>query len=194
MKDFRARWAGPSPAKFVRYPPELLAPFPITAPDVEWLAGCGLPDWAAPNMHFFCEATDRLPLPADPYGVPLVGAGPHLGMIGTTGEGWPICLTSAVSSGVICIELESPYRQRLLNSTIQQLAATLLAYNEAVEAALEYGIALGERDAWRRHRYPKEFDARLKGQIGLIDQPAISPEAYWGWHFADPDWRHLTSA
>ena len=194
MSEFRSRWRSPGPAKFVCYPTPLLAPFSITAPDAEWLASCGLPAWAAPNMHFFCEATDRLPPPADQYGVPLIGVGPNLGMIGSTGEDWPIYVTSAGSTGVYCVELESPNRHRLLNSTIQQLADTLLAYNEAVEAALEYGNARGDRDAWRRHRYPIAFDTRLKDQIGLIDPPAILPDAYWGLHFADPDWRHLTSA
>lgn len=176
--ESHSQWDGDDPSKFVRFPVKTLECCGVPAADshFQWVAG--LPAWAAPNMHFFFDGGEKLPPPCDPNGIPLSDAPNGLCQIGSTGEDFPICIDSDGAGRICCLEIETGL-VKLLNSSLEQLIASLLAFNKTVAAALAYGEKHHQDDAWRKGLYPVELDQNLQREISLIDPDGMRPGSYW---------------
>jgi hypothetical protein len=177
-EEFRSRWDGDVDS-FIRFPLPLLASFGVSQEDSAFQLVSGVPSWAAPNMHFFYDGGDQFPRPEDDDGSQLEGDMSEFGQIGSTGEGFPICLKRGGGGEIICINPDEPGSVKLLNSSFTQLLATLLAINEMVSKAISYGEANGVQDAWRKKQYPRVLDDELEVQIRAIDHEAVIAGSYW---------------
>ena len=149
---------------FVRYPLGVMASFGVTEADQLFLMEAGLPAFATPHLWFFWKAGESLPPPVDPYGGALALKSSGMGMIGSTAEGWPIYLDGDRPGQILCLRLDSDLFPQLLNSSFRQLAACLIAYDNAVELALADGASRGIEDAWRKRDYPSDLDAQHSGK------------------------------
>lgn len=176
--EFREKWDGDIDS-FVHFPAHVLAAFGVPPRECEFQEATGIPSWAAPNMHFFFDDGDGLPPPEDEAGEPLQGDLPKLGQIGSTGEGFPICLMEGGTGEILWIEPGATVPVRLLNSSFTQLLATLLSINEMVCKAIACGEENGLEDAWRTGNYPDRLNEELENQIRAIDPEAMNADAYW---------------
>lgn len=177
-EEFRSRWDG-DVNSFFRFPLPLLASFGVSPEDSTFQLVSGVPSWAAPSMNFFYRGGDRLPEPEDEAGEPLQGDMRGFGQIGSTGEGFPICLKKGGVGEILCIEPGTTGSVKLLNSSFTQLLATLLAINETVCKAITFGEANGVQDAWRKREYPGILDEELENRIRAIDPEAMGADCYW---------------
>lgn len=72
-----------------------------------------------------------------------------------------------------------------MNSSIRQLAITLLSFKEMVDEAMAFGVSIGEDDPWCKRLYPRVLDERLLDEIRICDPPALESAAYWRKYFRE---------
>ncbi len=176
--DYSQEWLKDG-VTLIQFPDEYPWPKEYPPLDREFLSQVGLPQWAAPHMHFDHEDVR----PSDASGELLKTIDSRLIMIGSTEENFPICFDPDKPQQLVCIRLEAGSPLQFLNSSVRHLAACLITYRKMVEQAIDFGLKQGYDDAWRQRKYPLEYNQRLQIEIRAIDSCAMSDDAYWTSHF-----------
>lgn len=166
--------------KVVRFHRESVIALGATDLDAQFLCDVGLPAWVAPHMHFESGANGVLLAPVcGESGEPIDGLPGGLGMLGWTGEGWPICLWSKHCREIWCIRPgEIPIMQRM-NTSVVALVGFLDSLRVVVEQVLAWGGAHGVSDAWNRGRFPASFVEGLRSRFRALDGRAMNEAGYW---------------
>ncbi len=171
-EDFQTQWTktDPEPEPLITFSHEAVSQLALSEDTKRLLAEIGLPDSAAPFLCFGTEESISLPP------VPEVwrDGDERQRVIGCNGSGDPICLhaeTGAISYLLHDHDMEA----RFMNSSVLQLAYTLLAFGLLVRKTNE---SSGE-DAYLDGRIPMEVADEFITTVEHIDPEAIKPGSFW---------------
>src|SRR5258708_117700 len=145
--DFRERWLAAGD-KLIQFDPDALTGVPLPEEDRRFLIDAGLPHTAAPFLSFDAPSRGPIRQVSTVWRVPE-SLPPHW-MIGSNGSGDPICVSAA--GHVFGLNHDNRFEVQLINSSIVQLAETLLVYREVVRRTQ----AAGGEDAFLDNRIPVE--------------------------------------
>jgi hypothetical protein len=139
-----------------------------------WLIKAGLPEEAAPFLSFgpqgskgwFPNVSTLFQL-TDEYSVYRV--------IGCNGSGDPICIDESENGVIILLHHDEDFRQIFLNSSIPQLAESLLYYREFVN----YIIQEKGENAYLEGDIPLDVKAQTIRDITQNDKMAMKSGSFW---------------
>jgi hypothetical protein len=80
-----------------------------------------------------------------------------------------------VAGAVVYLNHDDGFNRRFVNSSVEQLAASLLAFREVVAATVKQGGA----DAFLNGQIPNAVADRFMIRMDEIDPPAIKPGTFW---------------
>lgn len=169
-KDFVARWGPDQFECFAAYAVDQLS---ISAEDKAFLTQAGLPTDAAPFVSFDAPTSGELPTLADQYG--LSAEFRRYRIIGSDGSGNPIALDEQSQGEVVCLDHESRFASTLMNTSIRQMAESLLAFRKLVnDTHAEFGP-----DAFLDGKVSLAARKNLSEKLTEIDPDAVKPGTFW---------------
>ncbi len=143
--------------------------FPLDTHTREFLGTCGLPESAAPFLDFEGEivAADHRWVLDETFSRYVV--------VGSNDSGDPVCIDTATQCAVVYLNHDDAFCRVLINSTVSQMAASLLSYRQLV---LETEKRNGE-DAYLDGDVPCDEIERLQADLKRIDPNALEPGTFW---------------
>ena len=162
--DFRAAFAQ---SGVVAFPPAAVSVLPIAAADADWLTTVGLPRSAAPFLSFGSEFAINIPTVSELWGIE---DGSRHRVIGTNGSGDPVAIDTATAGEVVYLNHDNDFQRVLINSTVTQLAETLLLYHRMVAEAV---VANGP-EAYLHGEIPPESLRSFVSLLRSLDPPAAA--------------------
>ncbi len=175
-EEFKSLWiAGDNPiipCPLVTFPQESVSRRRLSPDDKNFLMNIGLPEQAAPFFDFGSKHVIKMPTAASLFG--LDDGENRFPTIGHNGSGDPICIDE-ISSRIVYLNHDDNFSVNFINSSIPQLAYSLLAYREAVKETNE----IGGRGAFVEGRIPLEVTDRFITKLEEIDPIAIAPGSFW---------------
>ena len=171
-KDFIARW-GNDGARLIRFPELCVQRLTLSEGDKGFLLEAGLPEDAAPFLTFEGPKSGELPTVAEKWGLAKEFA--RYRMIGFDGSGNPIALDDAHHGEVVFLDHENRFARVLMNTSIRQLAASLLAYRKLIqETEMESG-----QDAFLDGKISLAAREELRQTLAANDPAAMQPGCFW---------------
>ena len=144
----------------------------VTADTKTFLLGAGLPSSAAPFLEFdgsgkrrFKPVTERFPAPSE--------LGNYL-CIGFGGSGDPVCICGSTGN-VAMLNHDDHFRPILMNTSIVQLAESLLVFRQMVDAA----CAANGDDAYLDGDVPHDLIQSTRDDIARADSAAMQEGCFW---------------
>lgn len=168
--EFRNAWTSTGDS-LVKFDSPEVATLRVSEETRTFLATIGLPEEAAPFLDFGSRSIRSLPTIAQVWKAPL----PAYRIIGSNGHGDPICIAEENGGRVAYLNHDDDMRVEFMNSSVSQLAYSLLAFRSVVRET----NALGGRDAFLEGRIPPEVVDRFITQMDRIDAEAIKAERFW---------------
>lgn len=174
VQEFVRRWSRVDDP-LVRFAPAAVSSLCLDPEDVHFLTHAGLPADCAPFLHTHVPTSvGVLPTVAERWRLP-----PHLFLryreLGGSGSGDPIALDEESGGAVVLLDHDRQFERVLINSTVRQYAASLLAYRERCDAA----IAAGGEDGVLDGKIPTACRTALERELRCIDPPALEPGCFW---------------
>jgi hypothetical protein len=171
-EEFVARWEkdGVQP---IRFPKEVVEYLRVSDEDKAFLVQAGLPKDAAPFLTFEAPQSGSLPTVAEEWHQPKAFASYRA--IGFDGAGNPIALDETNDGEVVILDHDNAFAKILVNKSIRQLAASLLAYRKLVSDTLE---EFGE-DAFLDGRISLAARQALRMELTSIDPAAMTASCFW---------------
>jgi hypothetical protein len=151
----------------VRYPKSRLAAARLSRSELEFLCTIGLPNSAPPMLSFSAE--DGLETVEEIFGLPHQ----HL-VIGSDGEGNPLCLSHELPGEVLQVVLDDG-RERFVNTSVETLAESILAFADLIDETM---VTNGE-NALLNWNIPGRVVSRCAERIESIDARAVIPGTFW---------------
>lgn len=156
-----------------RFPAKAVDRLPLVAEDKALLVQAGLPADAAPFLSFDAPMSAELPTAADQWG--LTAEFRRFRVIGSDGSGNPIALDEKSAGAVVCLQQDSGFARALMNTSVRQMAESLLAYRKLVE---DTRAELGP-DAFLDGKTSAAARKSLKEELTRIDPAAVQPGSFW---------------
>lgn len=170
-EKFKAEWERGETSQLVRYPPNVVSELSLPEEAKSFLTDIGLPEGAAPFLDFGGKSHLSIPPVTE-----IWKAGENrFRIIGSNGYGDPVCIDTESAGRVFYLLHEDEMVPRFINSSIPQLAYSLLAFRQVVADT----NAMGGRDAYLEGRIPAEIVDRFITEMETIDPPAISADHFW---------------
>ncbi len=171
-EEFAAQWGSDPNERLQTFPANAVQALAINDDDKQFLMQCGLPSSAAPYLEFQ-TAEDECPTVTDAYeALPKFA---RYRILGGNAEGNPIAVDEQQRGEIVILEQEENFRRTFMNSSVRQLAESLLAYRNMVRAAVE---ANGE-NAFFFNQIPATALDTLKQELTRIDASAVAPRTFW---------------
>lgn len=168
--EFVARW-GTDDVPLIPSPARVAGRLAIPAGDKEFLIAAGLPEDAAPFLSF--RETGEFPTVDSVFRQPA--ALRRYRMIGSDSAGSPIALDEGGSGEVVVLDHENQFSPALMNSSVRQLAESLLAYRKLVaDTVAQFGP-----DAFLDGRTSVASRAELRRTLETMDAAAMRPGCFW---------------
>jgi hypothetical protein len=171
--DFTARWAKED-EPLVRFPGKAVERLALPDEDKQFLVQAGLPEDAAPFLSFKAPRSGEFPTVVDEWDQPDEFR--RYRVIGFNGVGDPVALDEGRGGEVVCLDHENAFARVLLNSSVRQLAASLLAYRQMVRDA----VAKNGAEAFLEGDIPPEARKECERTLKQIDAAALRPGCFWG--------------
>ncbi|MGA2497512.1 MAG: SUKH-4 family immunity protein [Tepidisphaeraceae bacterium] len=168
---FVAAWRKDRP--LIRFPKRTLDALPIRQEDKDFLAKAGLPESAAPFLSFKVPYSRPLATIAEMYSQPQQFR--RYRAIGFDGAGNPIAIDETNHGQVVCLDHENGFASELVNTSVRQLAQSLLAYERMIRNA----IALIGENAFLDGKIPASIRDELKRELKGIDPAAVKSNCFW---------------
>lgn len=169
-QDFAQAWGEEDPlCRFARIE---LDRFELAPATVDFLTTVGLPSDAAPFLSFGYR-DEHVMTVAERWKVSS-NLSRYVG-IGHTDNGDPITIDSRDGSRIDWLDHEDNFRPTLMNSSVGQLAQSLLAYRGLVEATLE----MRGDDAFLDGNIPIDLIDELEHSLREIDEVGFSGDTFW---------------
>src|SRR5438445_70063 len=152
--EFKRAWEQ-NGDRLVTFPPEAVATLHIPENHRAFLIQPGLPESAAPYLDFGGKHYVGIPSAAQ-----LWKAGEafeRYRVIGANGFGDPICLDEESAGAVVYLNHDDEMKRGFINSTVECLACSLLAFREVVRETQQRGGL----DAYLREKIPNELVDRF---------------------------------
>jgi hypothetical protein len=169
--EFKAQWDRDEASRLVRYPRSVVEQIAIPEESKSFLTDIGLPDGAAPFLDFGGSSHLSMPTVTEVW----KAGEPRYRIIGSNAYGDPICVDTESAGRVLYLLHEAEMTPRFMNSSIPQLAYSLLAFRQVV--ADTYAIC--GKGAFLEGRIPSDVVDRFITEMEAIDPPAISSENFW---------------
>ena len=177
--EFVARWCSQDEAApLMPFAEQSVASLNVPDSVKQFLVSAGLPDSAAPYLCFGPETDGSIPNVSDQWHHPPEFA--RYRSIGFNSAGDPIALDEAMAGVVVCVAHDAPAEPMFVNSSVQALAACLLAYRYLVNEAIRRN---GE-DAIIDNNVPSDLIEDLERQFKEIDAAAVVDFSFWGYVLA----------
>lgn len=168
--EFIARWGSD---QFVVFPVKCIDQLPLAAVDKAFLVQAGLPADAAPFLTFDAPKSADLPTVAEQWGV--ADEFRRYRIIGSDGSGNPIALDEQSEGEVVWLDHENRFSRALMNTSVRQMAESLLAYRKLViDTQAEFGP-----DAFLDGKASVAARRKLKEELTRIDPEAVMPGCFW---------------
>ena len=168
--DFVARWGSD---QLVCFPANAVDRLPLLAEDKAFLVHAGLPADAAPFLSFDAPKSTELPTVADQYGVSAEFR--RYRVVGSDGSGNPIAVDEQSQGEVVCLNHENRFARVLMNTSLRQMAESLLAYRKLVkDTQAEFGP-----DAFLDGKTSPAARKNLRDELARIDPAAVTPGTFW---------------
>lgn len=178
QKDFVARWG---PDQFECFAADAVDQLPLSAEEKAFLTQAGLQTSASPFVSFDAPTSGELPTLADQYG--LSAEFRRYRLIGSDGAGNPIALDEQSHGVVVCLDHERGFASTLMNTSIRQMAESLLAYRKLIEdTQAEFGP-----DAYLDGKVSLAARMNLREELTKIDPAAVKPGTFWFGEFQNLD-------
>lgn len=171
-KDFVDRW-GKDDRTWIRFPMKALKSLSILEADKTFLSQAGLPVSAAPFLNFTAPDSGELPTLAALWD--LAEAFAAYREIGSDGGGNSIALDENNNGEVVLIDHDNDFSRQLVNTSIPQLAESLLAYRKLVNDMSDEcrdDTVLGGKPS------PSACKA-LRNELTRIDPAAMQAGCFW---------------
>lgn len=133
----------------------------------------GLPEEAAPFLGFQRPVTGPLPTLSEYFG--LSDTFRRYRVIGSNGSGDPICIDQAQQGSIVSINHDDHYRPIFMNSSIPQLAESLILYRRLVRQT----ITVGGEDAFMDNNIPVDLRVWIAQEMEQVDAPALLEGCMW---------------
>src|SRR5262245_22819209 len=183
-QDFVTRWGSSQLASFTA---EAVDRLPLSAEDKGFLLRAGLPSDAAPFLSFDAPQAAKLPTVADRWG--LATDFHRYRVLGSDGAGNPIALDEESGGEVVCLDHENRFARVFMNTSVRQMAESLLAYRTLVEdTQAEFGL-----DAFLDGKTSVAARKKLKETLTTIDPAAVKPGSFWFGELRNLDANALTN-
>src|SRR5262245_5003209 len=169
--DFRRAWeqGGDQLATFA---PEAAATLRIPDAQRTFLMQAGLPESAAPYLDFGGNHYRGIPSAAELW---KGEAFRRYRIIGVNGFGDPICLDEETGGAVVYLNHDDEMKRGFINSSVERLALSLLAFREVVRETQHRGGA----DAYLNGQIPSDLVDRFILRMEELDPPAIKSDMFW---------------
>lgn len=170
--DFIARW-GQGPVPLIRFPAASVEPLALSADDKAFLVQAGLPEDAAPFLSFGMKRSGQLATLCEVYRQP--DSFRRYRLMGSDSVGNPIALDEGSTGEVVVLDHENRFAPMPMNSSVRQLAESLLAYRKLVaDTQAEFGP-----DAFLDGKTSAAGRAELRRTLETIDAAAMRPGCFW---------------
>ena len=172
--EFRDRWNEDEHSpELIRFPSAALAKLGIPADAELFLESAGLPRSASPYLEFEVPSEGSLESAAQQW--QLSADYDHYHVIGFNGSGDPICIDDAAEGQVVYLNHDDDFRRIFINSSIPQLAESLLAYRHLVSETQRRN---GE-EAFLDGNIPDDLKQWLRDELTRIDSAAVADGCHW---------------
>ena len=166
--EFVKKWKTIWEEDLIKFSADTLEDLEIDEEAKKFLMEAGLPDSAAPSLSF-CAG---LPSICEKYGMEEDLS--SYKYIGSTGWGDPICLYEDDGSVVYLDHEENLEYETFINSSISQLAESLLVYAKLIQETQQEN---GE-DAFLDNNIPERLKKWIFEELKRIDPPAVE-DGFW---------------
>jgi len=170
--DFKQAWERDDD-KLVPFPTDVVAPLRIPEAHRAFLVEAGLPESAAPYLHFGGRHYVRMPSAAE--GWKAGEAFNRYRVVGANGFGDPICIDVESGGAVVYLNHDDEMKCRFMNSNVECLAGSLLAFRDVIQQTQQHGGT----DAFLDGQIPTEVVDRFIERMDQIDPPAIKSDTFW---------------
>jgi hypothetical protein len=141
-------------------------PLPIAKQDADWLVRVGLPRSAAPCLSFGGKDEVNIPTLNELW---RVEGGSQYRILGSNGSGDPVAIDTATAGEIVYLNHDNHFERVFINSSVTQLAESLLAYARLIAEAQ----AINGIDAFLDGKVPPETRKQFVSLLGTVDQPAL---------------------
>jgi hypothetical protein len=170
--DFKREWTAAGET-LIAFTPESLQSLALPETSADFLVNAGLPDTAAPFLDFHGQGPRRLQPASAAY--PIGPEFERFLCIGTNGSGDPICIDTESNGVVVVLLHDDNFHVVRMNSSIEQLAESLLAFRKLVDATCE----LNGEDAFLDGEIPKQLIELLSEELATIDPNCVLERSFW---------------
>ena len=170
-REFVARWGKED--TLVRLSPRCLERLAILDEDKQFLSEAGLPEDAAPFLSFELAELEVLPTVADEWD--LGRKFRRFRKLGSDGSGNPIAIDEDEQGEIVLLDHERRFARTLMNTSIRQLAMSLLAFRTTIEDAQS---AFGA-EAFPDGKISKAAWSDLRKVLTIINPAAMKPNHFW---------------
>lgn len=170
--EFREHW-GQHGDNCLAFPPSSLEDVRIPEDARTFLLAAGMPEDAAPFLSFKSPKTGPLPTAADEWH--LAPDFNRYRVIGFNGSGDPLCLDEEDEGAVIYLNHDDHFRRVLINTSVSQLAESLLAFRHFIQ---QTNARWGD-EAYIEGNIPTDLRGWIEDEFRRIDQRAYQPNHFW---------------
>lgn len=165
-QQFKQRWERVDGDRLVAFPGDVLSDVRLPADVRAFLIEAGLPEDAAPFLHFTPPKSGTLPRVSAVY--QESPAFDRYRIIGGNGSGDPVCLDEDENGQVVCLKHDNEFERVLVASSVFTLAECLTQLRDLVHGAGgDTALVTGEQ-YWE-----------LLERFHAIDPAACEPDEYW---------------
>ena len=169
--EFKVAWESDEPSTLVRFPEEAVRGLPLSSEGKCFLSDIGLPAEASPFLGFGSSGELRIPPVADVWKC----GHPRYRIIGSNGYGDPVCVDTQGEGRVVYLLHDDDMAVRFMNSSVPQLAYSLLAFRTVVAQTQ----AINGEDAFLEGKIPPEVVDQFITAMESIDPEAIKADHFW---------------
>lgn len=171
-EEFRTHW--PSEEEpLCRFPEETTNDLNIPDDCKVFLNEAGLPESAAPFLEF--RSPEEGPLKTAAEARQLSSDFDRYRVIGFDDAGNPLCLDERERGAVVYLDHDNRLQRVFMNSSIQQLAESLLAFEKMIRDTQEQN---GE-DAYLDGDIPETVRVWVRAELEMIDASAVADGCFW---------------
>jgi hypothetical protein len=171
--EFQRDWCDDVDEVLIAFPTSSLKGVPFSEQTKSFLVDVGLPDSASPFLGFGPQRDATVPRLDLMW--QLDSSFSVFWVIGSNGSGDPICIDTSDQDAVVYLNHDNRFCKVLMNSSLAQLATSLLAFRKLIRESQ----ARNGEDAFLDGDIPADVKHELAGRLKKCDPLAYNPGCFW---------------